>query len=110
MDWNQIRDYLEDDEISGPVGTAIEDSLGFSKGDGGGGIFARMKKAHQPSGWAFCSVNDLVYFLDFFAFFAVAFFAATFGFTAFLTATLAFAAFAFVAIDSTPPSDGQATQ
>jgi len=32
MDWNQIRDYLEDDEISGPVGTAIEDSLGSARG------------------------------------------------------------------------------
>jgi len=58
---------------------------------------AIMKKAHPPSGWAFCSVNDLVYFLPFFA---VAFFAAPFG----------FAAFAFVAIDSTPPSNGRATQ
>jgi hypothetical protein len=59
----------------------------------GGSSFARMKKAHPLSGWAFCSVNDLVYFLDFFALIALA---ATFG----------LAAFAFIAIDSTPPSIG----
>jgi len=69
-----------------------------------------MKEAHHDHGWAFSQVNDLVYFLPFLAFFAVAFFAATFGFTAFLTATFFFAAFAFVAIDSTPPSDGLAAQ
>jgi len=61
----------------------------------GGSSFARMKKAHPPSGWAFCSVNDLVYFLDFFAFALIA-----------LAATFGLAAFAFVAIDSTPPSIG----
>jgi hypothetical protein len=54
-----------------------------------------MKKAHSPSEWAFSSVNDLVYFLDFFAFALIAF-AATFG----------FAAFALIAIDSTPPFVG----
>ena len=61
----------------------------------GGGIFARMKKAHQPLGWAFCSVNDLVYFLDFFAFALIA-----------LAATFGFAAFVLIAITSTPPSVG----
>jgi len=47
-----------------------------------------MKKAHHDHGWAFSQVNDLVYFL---AFFAVAFFAATFGFAAFFAATFGFA-------------------
>jgi hypothetical protein len=68
-----------------------------------------MKKAHPHWRGAFCSVNDLVYFLDFFAFALIAL-AATLGFAAFtltaLAATFGFAAFAFVAIDSTPPSVG----
>jgi hypothetical protein len=54
-----------------------------------------MKKAHPPSGWAFSLVNDLVYLLDFFAFALIA-----------LAATFGFAAFALIAIDSTPPSVG----
>jgi len=53
------------------------------------------KKAHPPSGWAFCSVKDLVYFLDFFAFALIA-----------LAATFGLAAFVLIAIDSTPPSIG----
>lgn len=72
-----------------------------------GSRLAEMKKAHHDHGWAFCLVNDLLYFLPFFA---GAFLAATFGFAAFLTAAFGFAAFAFVAIDSTPPSNRQATQ
>ena len=60
-----------------------------------GSIFARMKKAHPVSGWAFRSVNDLVYLLDFFAFALIA-----------LAATFGFAAFVLIAIDSTPPSIG----
>ena len=43
------------------------------------GSFAIMKKARPHSGWAFSSVNDLVYFLVFFAF-ALIVLAATFGF------------------------------
>jgi hypothetical protein len=56
-----------------------------------------MTKAHPFSGWAFRSVNDLVYFL--------AFFGDAFALTA-LAATFGFAAFALIAIDSTPPSVG----
>jgi hypothetical protein len=59
------------------------------------GRFAIMKKARPHSGWAFSPVNDLAYFLVFFAF-ALIVLAATFG----------FAAFALIAIDSTPPSVG----
>jgi hypothetical protein len=54
-----------------------------------------MKKAHPHSGWAFSSVNDLVYLLDFFAFALIA-----------LAATFGLAAFVLIAIDSTPPSIG----
>ena len=54
-----------------------------------------MKKAHPYGGWAFCSVNDLVYFFDFFAFALIA-----------LAATFGLAAFALIAIDSKPPSHG----
>jgi hypothetical protein len=61
----------------------------------GGSSFARMKRAHPDSGWALCSVNDLVYFLDFFAFALIA-----------LAATFGFAAFVLIAMDSTPPSTG----
>jgi hypothetical protein len=54
-----------------------------------------MKKAHPECGWAFSSVNDLVYLLDFFAFALIA-----------LAATFGLAAFVLIAIDSTPPSIG----
>ena len=56
-----------------------------------------MKKAHSLSEWAFRLVNDRVYFL--------AFFGDAFALTA-LAATFGFAAFALIAIDSTPPSIG----
>jgi len=65
------------------------------QGDGEGSSFARMKKAHLPSGWAFCLVNDPVYFLVFFAVALIA-----------LAATFGLAAFVLIAIDSTPPSVG----
>ena len=48
-----------------------------------------MKKAHPYRGWASCSVNDLVYFLDFFAFA--------------LAATFGLAAFAVIAMNNSPP-------
>jgi hypothetical protein len=54
-----------------------------------------MKKAHSLSEWAFCLVNDRVYFLVFFAVALIA-----------LAATFGLAAFALIAIDSTPPFVG----
>ena len=40
MDWNEVRDYLENDEISGLVDTTIEDSLKSYKG------YLDTKEAH----------------------------------------------------------------
>ena len=86
-DWSKTHELC--DIIPPNLSLDTEGVTELPQGDGEGSSFATMKKAHHYRGWAFCSVNDPVYFLDFFAFA--------------LAATFGLAAFAVIAMNNSPP-------